>query len=152
MEDRGSLGLTYLDLGADGQAEALHGWQAYDELLRAFARVVLDLRFDPPLSPRDIVAVLAVRSDKFLLFLGGADRPFDRERLASAFSVLRERLQARLKAELPPAVKALPAIHSGYALLHRDPMLRAERVVHRALDEEKDRVAAIANRSSARLR
>jgi len=135
MDERGSLGLAYLDLGGDGQAETFHGWQVYDELLRAFARALLGLRSEPPFSPRDIVAVLAVRSDKFLLFLGGAGRAFDREHLAAAFSALRERLETRLRAEFPPAIKTLPAIHSGYALLHRDPMLRPERAVHRALDE-----------------
>jgi EAL domain-containing protein (putative c-di-GMP-specific phosphodiesterase class I) len=135
MEDRGSLGLAYLDIGGDGQAETLHGWQAYDDLLRAFARVLLELRAEPALSPRDIVAVLAVRSDKFVVFMGGSGRPLDAERLAMTFTLLRERVQAKLKEELPAAIKTLPAISSGYALLHRDPMLRAERSVHRALDE-----------------
>ena len=34
MEERGTLGLVYLDLGADGHIEPVHGWQAFDELLR----------------------------------------------------------------------------------------------------------------------
>ena len=135
MEERGSLGLAYLDLGADGQTEALHGWQAYDELLGAFARALLALRSDDLVSSRDIVAILAVRSDKFLVFLGGGGPPLDRGRLGSAVSALRDRLRAQLKSQLPAAFRSPPAIHSGYALLHRDPMLRAERVVHRALDE-----------------
>jgi len=135
MEERGTLGLVYLDLGADGQVETLHGWQAYDELLGAFARALLALRSEAPLSSRDIVAVLAVRSDKFLLFLGGGGQPLDREGLASVLSKLPELLQEQLRGRLPPALRALPAIHSGCALLHRDPMLRAERAVHRALDE-----------------
>jgi EAL domain-containing protein (putative c-di-GMP-specific phosphodiesterase class I)/GGDEF domain-containing protein len=135
MEDRGSLGLAYLDLGADGQAETLHGWQAYDELLGAFARALRNLRLEAPFSSRDIVAILAVRSDKFLMFLGGAGPTLDRERLASAFSTLRERLQAGLKDQLPTSLKTMPVLSSGCALFHRDPMLRAERGVHRALDE-----------------
>jgi EAL domain-containing protein (putative c-di-GMP-specific phosphodiesterase class I) len=135
MEDQGSLGLAYLDLGADGQAETLHGWQAYDELLGVFARVLRDLRSQPPLCSRDIVAVLAVRSDKFLVFLSGGGPVLDRDRLASAFSILRERLQEGIRDRLPASLKTLPVVSSGYALFHRDPMLRAERAVHRALDE-----------------
>ncbi|HWM79650.1 MAG TPA: hypothetical protein VNS56_18870, partial [Methylomirabilota bacterium] len=66
MEERGTLGLVYLDLGADGHIEPVHGWQAFDELLRGFARTLASLREAGHLGPRDIVAVMSVRSDKFL--------------------------------------------------------------------------------------
>jgi EAL domain-containing protein (putative c-di-GMP-specific phosphodiesterase class I) len=135
LEERGSLGLAYLDLGADGQLEPLHGWQAYDDLLAAFARAIARLRSESLLASRDIVAVMGVRSDKFLLFLGGASQPLEAQRLGGAVATLRARLQVLFESQLPAALKGGPAILGGHALLHRDPMLRAERAVHRALDE-----------------
>ena len=56
MEERGTLALVYLDLGAEGHVEPVHGWQAYDELLRAFARTLLALRESGQLGPRDVIA------------------------------------------------------------------------------------------------
>lgn len=136
MEERGTLGLLYLDLGGDGRMEALHGWQAYDEVLRAFARTLTALRGDGLLGGRDIVAVLSVRSDKFLLFMRGNDiPPFDAGTLQARAERVRRFLQEQLPRALPAAVPGPLTFHQGHALMYRDPMLRAERSLHRALDE-----------------
>jgi EAL domain-containing protein (putative c-di-GMP-specific phosphodiesterase class I) len=136
MEEKGSLGLVYFDLGANGPIEALHGWHAYDEVVRTFAALLTGLRADGTLSTRDILAVLSVRGDKFLLFLGGpGSQPLDRTPLERLTGRIRERIGEALLRE-PPAVMPSPiAFHMGHALMYRDPMLRAERSVHRALDE-----------------
>ncbi len=132
VEDRGAVGLVYLDLGGDPQLESFHGWLAYDELLRTFARSLGGLTEDGLLSAHDRVAALSVRSDKFLVFLGGPARtPFDAASLQAHVLRLRERLQERLAGEAPVPIK----FHDGHALLRRDPMLRTERLIHRALDE-----------------
>lgn len=138
MEERGALGLLYLDVGGEGQIETLHGWEAYDDLLRAFAQTLIGLRGDGLLGPRDIVATLAVRSDKFLLLFGGpGSSTLDLPNLEQAAQRLRERIEQALPIRLPPLAAGLTplAFQQGHALMHRDPMLRAERSVHRALDE-----------------
>lgn len=132
VEDRGSVGLVYLDLGGDPQVEALHGWLAYDELLRSFSRALASLVTDGVLSSRDRVAVVAVRSDKFLVFTGGpAGLPLDPASLHALVARLRERLLLALQRQMPIPAK----FHDGHALLRRDPMLRTERLIHHALDE-----------------
>ena len=136
MEERGTLGLVYLDLAGEGQIETLHGWQTYDELLRGFARALGALRGEGLLGSRDIIAVMSVRSDKFLLFLRGNEAPpVD----SGSVEARAQRLRVRLVDSLPrflPAVLATPlTFHQGHALMYRDPMLRAERSIHRALDE-----------------
>lgn len=68
LEERGVLGLVYFDLVGNSRIEALHGWQAYDEFLLEFTRKLGSLRGNL-LGERDIIAVHAVRSDKYLLFL-----------------------------------------------------------------------------------
>ncbi|HET7292386.1 MAG TPA: EAL domain-containing protein [Vicinamibacteria bacterium] len=132
VEDRGAVGLVYLDLGGDPQVEAYHGWLAYDELLRTFVRKLEGLTAEGLLSPRDRIAAVSVRSDKFLVFLGGTSgAPLDLPAVSALAARLRERLTTALA-----GYTALPAtFHDGHALLQRDPMARTERLIHRALDE-----------------
>jgi EAL domain-containing protein (putative c-di-GMP-specific phosphodiesterase class I) len=128
MEERGTVGIIYLDVGGDGLTEPRQGWQDYDELLRGFAQALLALREDGLLGARDIVAAMGVRSDKFLLFVRGQEsQPFEPASLDQRAQRIRERLEQ--------ARPASPAFAEGHALMYRDPMLRAERSIHRALDE-----------------
>ncbi len=130
MEERGRVTLLYLDLGAQEGFESLHGWHAYDEALRSFARGLTALRADALLGARDILAVAGVRSDKFMAFLVGP---------ASAAQEHVARLVARLESSFPTRLREAAgqaaAFHSGHAVMHRDPMRRAESAIHRALDE-----------------
>lgn len=136
MEERGTLALVYLDLGVGGQVEPVYGWQAHDELLRGFARTLVALREKGDLGPRDVIAVMSVRSDKFLVFLRGGDgSPLDPPAVEARAARLRERILETLPAHLPSAVEWPLGFDMGHALMYRDPMLRAERSIHRALDE-----------------
>lgn len=133
LEERGSLALVFLDLGANAQIEALQGWHAYDELVRGFAARLSGLRQDGTLSQRDVACVLSVRGDKFVLFAGGnGGPPPDRVAAEALVARVRERLLAA-QAQTPGSPANV--FHLGHAVLQRDPMLRAERSVHRALDE-----------------
>ena len=134
MEERGTLALVYLDLGGEGELEAVHGWQAYDEVVRGFARALLSLKADGVLGPRDVVAVMGVRSDKFLVFMRAGDAA-DSGSLEARVKRLREKVEEALPGALPEALRPHLVFHEGYALMYRDPMLRAERSIHRALDE-----------------
>lgn len=136
MEERGTIGIVYLDVGGDGLTEPLHGWQSYDELLRGFARALVALRSEGFLGPRDIVAVMGVRSDKFLLFIRGQEsQPFEPSSLDARAARIRERLEQEVPGQVHDGVRAPLTFHEGHALMYRDPMLRAERSIHRALDE-----------------
>jgi EAL domain-containing protein (putative c-di-GMP-specific phosphodiesterase class I) len=137
LEERGSLGVVYFDLAPEPGREAARGWQASDELLRGFAQALLALRGGGgPLSPPDIVAVLSVRSDKFLVFMRAGERGgVDSTSMAAQARRLTEKLAETLPEFLSAARGAPAPWHAGYAVMHRDPMLRAERTMHRALDE-----------------
>jgi hypothetical protein len=128
------VGLVFLDVGSDGAAEPLQGWQAYDELLRAFARCLAGLRDEGILGPRDVVAVPGVRADKFLLFLRGTTPPFDAASLEAGPTGCAT-AQEMLPSCLPPASAGPVLFHQGHALMYRDPMLRAERSIHQGPDE-----------------
>lgn len=136
LEERGSLGVVYFDPGGAGQLETSHGWQAYDVVVRQLAASLRRLRAEGVVGPRDITATLGVRSDKFVLF-ASAQKAAGME--AAALDGLSLELRSRLQREIGeglPAELALPVLlDCGHALLHREPMLRAERLVLRALDE-----------------
>ena len=144
MEERGTLGLMYFDLSGYGRAEARYGSEIYDRLVEAFARALQSLRADGRLGPRDIIAVMSVRSDKFLVFMRGSEgSPEGPPALDSRARRMREHVSRALTRFLPPGVKDAPDFRQGHALMYRDPMLRAERAVHRALDEARSRVARL---------
>ncbi len=135
LEERGTLGLVYLDLGGNRELEPLHGWQAYDEVVRGFASALLGLRKEGALGPRDLVAVMSVRGDKFVAFLRGDGCAMDAAGVEGRARRLRQRLHQSLVARLGPGPAVPVTFAQGHALVYRDSMLRAERSIHRALDE-----------------
>jgi EAL domain-containing protein (putative c-di-GMP-specific phosphodiesterase class I) len=134
MEDRGTVLLVYLDLAGDAGYETLHGWHAYDDALRAFGRTLSGLRSNGLMSPSDLLAVMAVRSDKFLLFLGGTGAPLGPRSGDDLARRVRTAVEQAFPGQLRKVFPAPLGFHSGHALMRRDPMLRAESAVHRALD------------------
>jgi EAL domain-containing protein (putative c-di-GMP-specific phosphodiesterase class I)/GGDEF domain-containing protein len=135
IEDRQVIGLLYLDLGGSARGETSHGWMAHDEVLRGFAQALTGLKREGLLGPRDVVTVLSVRSDKFLVVVSGTGSgPLDEASLAALAVALR----ARMAETVPQYLRTLPAAPvpflDGHALLRRDPTVRAERALHAALD------------------
>ena len=132
IEERGAVGVVYLDVDGEGAAEPAAGREAYDGFLAAVAKALLALRGEGLLGARDIVAALGVRSDKFVLFVRGPEPgPVEASSLEARAKKIRERVEQAVA--VPGG--AAPAFHEGHALMFRDPMLRAERAIHRALDE-----------------
>jgi len=79
---------------------------------------------------------MGVRSDKFLVFMRGSETSsFDPSSLESRAARLREHVLTTAPRFLPAALEDVPDFREGHAIMYRDPMLRAERSIHRALDE-----------------
>jgi EAL domain-containing protein (putative c-di-GMP-specific phosphodiesterase class I) len=136
LEERGSLLLVFLDLGGEPAAgPARHAPDPDDdERVAAFAAALLALRTEGALTARDLVAVMSAGSDKFLVFVRGGESGIapDPAVLEERVDRLGGRLRELLAQRLPAAAAVL---HYGHSLMYRDPMLRAERSLHRALDE-----------------
>jgi EAL domain-containing protein (putative c-di-GMP-specific phosphodiesterase class I) len=77
---------------------------------------------------------MSVRSDKFLVFMRAAE-PADSASIEGRVKRLREKIEEALPGTVPEALRPHLTFHEGFALMYRDPMLRAERSIHRALDE-----------------
>ena len=133
-EERGTAGLVYLDLALPEPATPPDPARGEVDPVVLMGRVLLSLKVEGGLGPRDIVSLLSVGSDKFLVFLrgdqGGTDAPSAETRLHR----LREQVQGAMR-RLRPEPGPLPSFRLGHSFLFRDPMLRTERSLHRALDE-----------------
>ena len=135
VEQRGVVGLLYLDLGADRRFERQHGWGLYDQCVLAFSEGLSALRTEGLIGRDDPVATIGVRSDKFVVFLAGAEAsPLDEGSLAALAGGIGDRLTEILSEHLPAGLGHGAGFQLGTALLRRDPMLRPERSIHRGLD------------------
>src|SRR5687767_14355437 len=72
IEARGSVEVVYLDLGRSGWQETQVGWEAYDQAIRQFARLLESGRLTGDLGEHDLFCVDTVRSDRFLVFLAAS--------------------------------------------------------------------------------
>jgi EAL domain-containing protein (putative c-di-GMP-specific phosphodiesterase class I) len=128
------IGLVYIDVGS-GRLEARHGWQAYDERVLTAARV-LDTARGPVLGETDIVAPVGPRSDKFVVFMSATQgRTLTQSELETKAIALERRLA---QADIGGAGSGRGTLGTplvGTALVRRDPVLRTERSIHKALDQ-----------------
>lgn len=135
LDEHDVIGLIYIDVGGGVRLEAQYGWQAYDERIDAVARAFESARRDGILGSTDIVAPMGLRSDKFVVFVVGPQaQPLRADELATTAAAL----EGVLSLAQPPDGSCGTGMGTplfGSALVRRDPMLRAERAIHKALDE-----------------
>lgn len=135
------IGLIYLDLSGEGEAEVTSGWQAHD---RALAKVADLLRASREswLDEQDALAVVGVRSDELLLFLGlgdGADEATTRlERLQSVHKTLVEAIRASLDELSAVDATFTPTLLSASLELRTEPTVRIERSIYGSLGRARD--------------
>jgi EAL domain-containing protein (putative c-di-GMP-specific phosphodiesterase class I) len=124
FEARGALDVFYLDLGSSGRQEAKLGWAEYDETIRGFARRLQEAAAAGELDTEDVVCLLTVRSDRFLVF-----RPAQPNSEPTAA----ERKERLLAALLGRGGDEAPRVASGHARVVNDPMARSERAIQQAV-------------------
>ena len=135
IEGGESIGLIYVDLSSGERLESICGWQTYDRLLKLVTVCLLEFR-DRALTPLDSVALTAVRSDEFLVFLGPRfDQPLEERRLTRLRERLAEDLNARLRAEMAMELPQGISLASGSALVATEPTVRIERSIYQSIDE-----------------
>jgi EAL domain-containing protein (putative c-di-GMP-specific phosphodiesterase class I)/GGDEF domain-containing protein len=146
LEDGEPIGLIYLDLSSGERLEAICGWQVYDRLLKQVTATLLEFR-DRALTARDTVALTAVRSDEFLVFLGPRpNQALDERRLTRLRERLAAELDGRLRIELENEVPQGLTVSFGSMLVRTDPTVRIERSIYQCIDE----VRTICRRQRAR--
>ncbi|HUG53022.1 MAG TPA: hypothetical protein VMR21_05455, partial [Vicinamibacteria bacterium] len=130
VESQGAADVLYVDLGRSGGQETKLGWAAYDGAVREFASVLASLQASGALSPRDVIALHTVRSDRFLIFVAGGE---------SSSGARRDRLLADLRGRIESApsgsVLRTLDLSAGHARIHNDPIVRSERAIQQAVAE-----------------
>ena len=135
VESRGAAEVVYLDLGRSGGQELKLGWAAYDEAVREFAGLLLALRDTGPLAPHDIVCLHTVRSDRFLVFLAGANG--DALSAKRAPGGRKEQVVGALRRAIDQSPEdgllRTFRLASGHARIVNDPVVRSERAIQQAV-------------------
>jgi EAL domain-containing protein (putative c-di-GMP-specific phosphodiesterase class I)/GGDEF domain-containing protein len=129
------LGLVLLDLSGEEHLEEVYGWETYDGVLRQVAGALDSLRADL-LAEGEMLALLGVRSDQFLIFLEVPDRGADAElkrRREGLVEELTRRLRVQIGSELPRGL----TVHSAAAVLGLDPTVRIERSIYKSVDSAR---------------
>jgi EAL domain-containing protein (putative c-di-GMP-specific phosphodiesterase class I) len=125
------LGVVLLQLSDTERVEAIFGFERYEVLLKKAALHVQETNnrdFDGAL----VLAQRGVYDDQFCVFV-----PYDL--LAKSTLPSLERIAKRLYYSLEGVLSldGLPglSVHIGYSILHYNPFLRFERLVHRVVEE-----------------
>ena len=130
-----NLGLIYFDLHSEEKIEEIFGWETYDGLLRQMAEALAALA-PQLLKPDDILAISAVRSDEFLVFVGSkvADGQL-RHRLEGIRDRMMEELSGRLRVQCDTERPRSLGIHTAALPVRCEPTVRVERTIYKVLDE-----------------
>jgi EAL domain-containing protein (putative c-di-GMP-specific phosphodiesterase class I) len=138
VEERGTIGLLLIDFGRQKNFEATYGWQKYDEVLRHVAEILEESR-NELLHEKDLIAISHIRGDEFILFL---NPPMDRPWNDSALEVISEKMRNSIKRKLERFSNqrwhSNVKVHTGYATVLRDPTIRIERSIQRALAKARE--------------
>ncbi|MEO8504863.1 MAG: GGDEF domain-containing phosphodiesterase [Acidobacteriota bacterium] len=137
LEDGERIGTLFVELASEERVEEVCGWQSYDRLLRQVAQVLEGFR-ERALQPRDTLAIVGVRGDAFLLFVGGRPRQaLDERRLARLRESLTKELGARLRFDAQGDLPRGITISCGAAMLESDPTVRLERSVYKGIEDAR---------------
>jgi EAL domain-containing protein (putative c-di-GMP-specific phosphodiesterase class I) len=138
VEERGTIGLLLIDFGRQKNFEATYGWQKYDEVLRYVAEILEESRAEL-LHDKDLIAISHIRGDEFILFL---NPPMERPWSDSALEVVSEKMRNSIKRKLERFSNqrwhSNVKVHTGYATVLRDPTIRIERSIQRALAKARE--------------
>lgn len=155
VEAHGSADVVYLDLGRSGRHETKLGWASYEEGVREFASLLRGLQHQGPLRPADVVCLHTVRSDRFLVFLAGADAD-GREvgRREQVVTTVRGLMAQAGEGSVLRSIR----LAAGHARIHNDPLVRCERAIQQAVADavlmslvEREGVEAVKRDELSRL-
>lgn len=139
IEEYGNIGLILIDLGKQKNFETTYGWQLYDQIIKQFAEILIESRQEL-LQERDIISVSHVRGDEFIIFLSppqGANAWTDAD-LELLNEKVRNAVRRRMDRFNDQRWHNNLTFHTGYSSVMRDPTVRMERLIQRAIVQARD--------------
>ena len=150
LADSGFLALLLIDVSEINKVERDYGSDVYDDLMRLVREVVFELK-GKQLRTGDVVALNELAGDVFLIFL--MPRNAQELLLAEDLEKIANRIESYLTRKISKT--ALHYLHErreitvGTSLALRNPLIREERLILRAIEEARQ--AAQVNRQLRQL-
>src|SRR5262245_37167418 len=138
VEEYGTIGLLLVDLGKQKNFESTYGWQVYDDILREFAQILEESRTEI-LSEKDMVAISHIRGDEFLVFLSPPNgKPWSDNGLEIVNEKMRNAIRRKMERFNGQRWHSNLTFHTGYSAIARDPTIRIERLIQRAIAKARE--------------
>ena len=142
LADSGFLALLLIDVSQINVIEKEHGSRVYEDLMQVVREVVAELK-GKQLRAGDVVALNEKAGDVFLVFL--MPRAPGELLLAQDLEKIGERVQGYLTRRIVKsagrylqAEQERPELSVGTSLVLRNPLIKEERLILRAIEEAKD--------------
>ncbi|HEX6940407.1 MAG TPA: EAL domain-containing protein [Longimicrobiales bacterium] len=136
LERRGALTVLYIHYVWFSKIEEIFGWQKLDAVLESTAAGLREFFAREQANTESLMMVAHVADDDFILFSHiPAQAELAERRLKSLTSGLEEFLRARTEREHGEEVAALVSVYVGTTTIYRNPKIRTERLIYRAVRE-----------------
>ncbi len=131
-----TVGILVLNIAPFSKLEDIYGWETFDEIVRGVAACLRSVK-EGSLRKGDAVAELTVNGNVFILLLSPprTRRVLTQRDLARIKARVTRRLDAYLDEVLNPNLRHRFGYFVGSGVIRRDPAIRLERLVYRAIDE-----------------
>ena len=150
LAESGFLALLLIDVSDINRIERDYGSSVYDDLMKLVREVVFELK-GKQLRAGDVVALNEKAGDVFLIFL--MPRNAQELLLAEDLEKIGNRIEAFLTRKISktalPYLHHRPEISVGTSLALRNPLIREERLILKAIEESRQ--AAYVNRQRRQL-
>ena len=138
VEEHGTIGLLLVDLGKQKNFESTYGWQVYDDIIKEFGQILEESRTEI-LNEKDVVAISHIRGDEFLIFLSPpAGRAWTNNGLELINEKVRNAIRRKMERFNGQRWHSNLTFHTGYSAIARDPTIRIERLIQRAIAKARD--------------
>ncbi|MCI0443339.1 EAL domain-containing protein, partial [bacterium] len=138
IEDYENLGLLMIDLGKQRNFETTYGWQVYDSIIKQFAQILEETKAEI-LQEDDIIALSQVRGDEFILVLTPPEgEVWSETTLEYMNEALRNTIRNKMERFQSQRWHSNLSFHCGYSLINRDPAIRVERSIQRAIARARE--------------
>ncbi len=139
LDRHGELTILYIHYVWYSKIEEIYGWQKLDDVLETTAAAVRDFYAREHANAESLMMVSHVADDDFILFTHIPAQPEAAERRLKALtSRLEGFLRARVEEEHGEDIAALCSVYVGTATIFRNPKIRTERLIYRAIREAAD--------------
>jgi EAL domain-containing protein (putative c-di-GMP-specific phosphodiesterase class I)/GGDEF domain-containing protein len=151
LERTGSLTVVYVEFVRYSKLEEIYGWQKLDEVLQSTANAVREFYTAENEEEESLLMVSHTGDDDFILFTTIGD-PVDgsEQRLNEIAQRLEHHIHERLEREHGEEIAGLFGIYIGATTLYRNPKLRTERMIYRAIREAGQVARSVEQRERTR--